>query len=175
MFGLILLIIFIAIDFMLIPLSPVFFIFLLFPSIFLLAMLIVSKSASRGTEGAENPAVRETVSEQPPAYKESYEFSPVQRHRVHGEIKDLLNRIDLLNSELASLKREISERDRIINELKNKIEEVSEPSFSVDQAGEAEYYRELLAALEVKYASGEISLEEYNRLKSKYESKLKKY
>ncbi len=168
-------IIFIIVDLIFIPVNPLIFIGVFFSGIFILVLLFELKSREYSPlEEAENNRVKETVRPPPPGYDNGGRVEG-QVSDVNFQVKELLSRIDLLKSELTSLKQQFSERERIITDLKNKLEKFSEPGFKINSDIEADYYRELLEALELKYASGELTSEEYNSLKSKYESRLKKF
>ncbi|MEM2109480.1 MAG: hypothetical protein QW327_03230 [Candidatus Odinarchaeota archaeon] len=99
---------------------------------------------------------------------------PAERDIFFNQINDLLTRIDNLESTVASLKAEVLERDKIIAELTNKLENSSMVELEDDRQAELEIYKELLASLDSRHSSGEISSEEYHSLKSKFEDKIRR-
>ena len=162
---------FLIVDLMIIPFSPLVFFMLLLPIIVILVYLVEqhSRSSTRVEKSSHSIPGTETGGR-----RVSRERKPSELGDASSQINNLLTRIDELESTLISLKAEVLERDKIITELKNKLESSSRMGLEDDRQADLETYRELLAALELKYSSGKISSEEYYSLKSKFEDKIRR-
>lgn len=165
------LILLLIVDFMLFPFSPILFFILLPPIIIILIYLGERYGRSSNRVEGGSHSIQDSGSGRGGL---SLKDGSAELQDSSAQINNLLTRINELESTLSSLRMEVLKRDKIIAELKKKIDGLSDIGLEDARQADLEVYRELLAALELKHNSGEISSEEYYSLKSKYEDKIRR-